>query len=130
MNAPGKLLISGILLALALTAHAGEKAEYIKFEGGQLSQGRDVWLETCESCHGYGIAGAPIPMEPEEWSTRLEQEKTVLYEHAIAGFFGPGGTMMPPRGGNDKLTDAQVKAAVDYMTTLARHYIDQQEKAK
>lgn len=130
MGATGKLLIFGILLAFASTAHAEEKAEYIKFGDGQLSQGRDIWLETCESCHGYGIAGAPIPMEPAEWSARLKQDKGILYGHALEGFYGPQGTMMPPRGGNDKLTDAQVKAAVDYMTTLARHYIDQQEKSK
>lgn len=130
MSRANKLLISGILLASTSPLAAEVKPEYIKFEGSHLSQGRDIWLGTCESCHGYGIAGAPIPMEPSEWSPRLSQEKSVLYEHAIQGFFGPGGTMMPPRGGNDNLTDAQVKAAVDYMTNLARHYIDQQEKAK
>ena len=31
-----------------------------------------------------------------------------------------GKNAMPPRGGNNALTDAQVKAAVDYLTSLAR----------
>ena len=50
----------------------------------------------------------------------------VLYAHAINGFFGPEDTMMPERGGNPELSDTQVRAAVDYMTALAAHYIRQE----
>ena len=46
-----------------------------------------------------------------------------VYDHAINGFFGPDDTMMPERGGNSALTDAEVKAAVDYMVALANYYI-------
>lgn len=119
MRASLALLIALVWLSGAV--HADNPA-YVSFEGESLAQGRTIWLGTCEGCHGYGIAGAPIPMEAEEWAERLDQPLTLLYQHALEGFFGPGGTYMPPRGGNDALTDAEVKLAVDYMTTLARHY--------
>ena len=61
-------------------------------------------------------------MQPADWTPRLGKPLAVLYEHAINGFFGPDDTMMPARGGNDALTDDQVRAAVDYMIRLARHH--------
>lgn len=116
-----------LLSLLATTAIAGDKPAYKAFEGAQLEQGRTIWLGTCEGCHGYGIAGAPIPMEPDAWRPRLEQDRATLYQHAIEGFYGPDYTYMPPRGGNDKLTDDEVRLAVDYMATLAEHYLKHQE---
>lgn len=118
--------LAGALLGTTLWA-AGNP-DYVALEGDTLTHGRVIWLDNCEGCHGYGIAGSPIPMEPSDWRARLEQDQEVLYRHAIEGFFGPDDTMMPPRGGNEKLTDAEVKAAVDYMTALARFYIQQKEK--
>jgi cytochrome c5 len=103
---------------------------YRHFDGPRLAEGRVVWLANCEGCHGYGTAGAPIPMEPDEWRHRLSQQRTTLYRHAIEGFFGPDGTMMPPRGGNESLTDKQVHIAVDYMATLAEYYLQATEQAQ
>jgi len=112
---------------LATTSVAGaEPSPYIEFEGQRLSEGRSIWLDNCEGCHGYGIAGAPIPMQPAAWSPRLAKGAEVLYAHAINGFFGPDDTMMPERGGNPELSDDQVKAAVDYMAALANFYIQQE----
>jgi cytochrome c5 len=42
-----------------------------------------------------------------------------LYDHAIKGFTGKAG-VMPPKGGNAALKDADVKAAVDYMVSKAK----------
>ena len=113
MRVPAVSLIAAILQAVALPAQAAGSV-YPELQPG-LSQGRSIWIANCEGCHGYGIAGAPIPMEPSEWAPRLEKGKATLYEHAINGFFGPDDTMMPERGGNPDLSDAEVKAAVDYM---------------
>lgn len=110
---------SSLLVVLAMTlaanVHAGDK--YPEFEG--LATGRAVWVESCENCHAYGIAGSPKPADKDAWEGRALQGRAVLHTHAIEGFFGPGGTMMPPRGGNDALSDDEVKAAVDYMLRLA-----------
>jgi cytochrome c5 len=51
---------------------------------------------------------------------RLAMGKEALYKSALGGLTGPKGTQMPPRGGNDKLTDDEVKAAVDYMMAIVR----------
>jgi cytochrome c5 len=48
----------------------------------------------------------------------LQQDKEILYEHALRGFHGENGTEMPPRGGNAALSDDEVRAAVDYMVAL------------
>ena len=100
--------------------------QYITSKDKKVSQGREIWLSNCESCHGYGIADAPVPMNPEEWDFRLAKGKSVLYEHAINGFIGPDYSLMPARGGNEKLNDDEVKLAVDYMIFLAGFYINKQ----
>ncbi|MFK8050847.1 MAG: cytochrome c5 family protein [Halioglobus sp.] len=109
-----------LLIALcAMLYPATSFADYPIFSDDRLTLGRSIWLENCEGCHAYGIAGAPLATSKKAWSARIEKGKTTLYLHAIEGFFGPGGTMMPARGGNDSLTDREVSAAVDYMILLA-----------
>lgn len=88
--------------------------------GRRLEQGREVWLGTCGNCHARGVAGAPLIGDTAAWAPRIGQGRAVLHEHAIDGYFGPDGTMMPARGGNPTLTDAQVRAAVDYMVAASR----------
>jgi cytochrome c5 len=101
--------------------------QYITSSDRDISQGRELWIQNCESCHAYGIADAPVPMNPEEWSFRLYKGRQVLYEHAINGFMGPDYSMMPARGGNEELNDKEVKLAVDYMIFLASYYINKLE---
>ncbi|CAA6819704.1 MAG: Cytochrome c5 [uncultured Thiotrichaceae bacterium] len=119
---PAPLVMTG----LETSAEKKGEEKFIKFDAPQLQKGREVWLENCENCHAWGTAGAPIPMEADAWKDRVIKEKTTLYDHAINGFFGPGDTMMPARGGNDVLSDEQVKSAVDYMVALATYYIQSQ----
>ena len=92
---------------------------YTDFDDKHLQYGKTIWLDTCEGCHGWGVADAPIPMNYDEWEHRIAKGKATLYQHAIEGFFGPDDSMMPERGGNPSLTDEEVKAAVDYMFELA-----------
>lgn len=90
------------------------------FEDPALAAGRSIWMGTCQGCHDIGIAGAPKLGDSKAWAPRIAQGKATLYDHAINGHFGPSGTMMPPRGGNDALSDEEVKAAVDYMVAASR----------
>ena len=76
--------------------------------------GKSVYGKTCALCHSAGIAGAPKPGDKDDWGPRIAQGNDTLYKHAIEGFTGAKG-MMPPRGGGTKLTDDEVKAAVDFM---------------
>ena len=116
-----------IALAIAFVA-AASNSDHLELAGQRLAQGRSVWLANCEGCHGYGIAGAPIPMQSSDWTKRLAKGKAVLYKHAINGFFGPEDTLMPERGGNPDLTDEEIMAAVDYMVALATYYIQLERK--
>ncbi len=111
---------------MTTAVYATEDEQFITFNSTQLTLGRDLWIENCKGCHAYGIAGAPIPMQANDWASRVIKKRSVLYDHAINGFFGPDDTMMPERGGNPELSDSQVKLAVDYMLSLAQYYIDKQ----
>ena len=81
--------------------------------------GEGVYKNACVACHGAGIAGAPKVGDKAAWTVRLAQGKPLLYEHAIKGYQGKGG-VMPAKGGNAALTDADVKLAVDYMVAASR----------
>ena len=121
----GLMVACAMVLYVALASSPIAASEqYITSSDQDISQGRELWIQNCESCHGYGIADAPVPMNPNEWSFRLYKGRQVLYEHAINGFMGPDYSMMPARGGNVELNDEEVKLAVDYMIFLASYYIN------
>lgn len=79
-----------------------------------LSLGESVYKSTCSACHQSGLRGAPRIGSAHDWQSRLAQGKEILYKHATHGFRGEKG-YMPSRGSNAKLSEADVKAAVDYM---------------
>ncbi|HEY9396838.1 MAG TPA: c-type cytochrome [Burkholderiales bacterium] len=81
--------------------------------------GEGIYQQACAACHGHGVMGAPKLGDKADWQPRLAQGKDTLYKHAIGGFTGAKG-MMPPKGGNASLSDAQVHAAVDYMAGAAK----------
>ena len=81
--------------------------------GTEAISGKSTYESSCTACHAAGVAGAPKYGDSAAWQSRIAQGKDVLYEHAINGFKGKAG-FMPARGGAD-LSDAAVKAAVNYM---------------
>jgi len=79
--------------------------------------GREIWMGTCQACHAEPMSGAPLITDKAAWAPRIAKGRETLYRSALNGFVGPKGSEMPARGGNASLTDAQVKAAVDYMVS-------------
>jgi len=80
-----------------------------------LVLGAQIWDGTCRGCHGLGIADSPKITDKVAWAPRIAQGVETLYQHALEGHFGSDGAMMPARGGNDSLSDEEVKAAVNFM---------------
>jgi len=79
-----------------------------------LIVGERIYKSTCGICHKSGLNGAPRMGKRDDWEARLAQGNEVLYERALNGYRGSKGSM-PSRGSNPRLTETEVKAAVDYM---------------
>lgn len=84
----------------------------------ELLAGKAVFDKACGLCHGAGTGGAPRPADKANWAPRIAQGNETLYKHALEGFEGAAG-YMPPRGGTT-LSDADVKAGVDYMVAQSK----------
>jgi cytochrome c5 len=74
------------------------------------ADGKKVYESTCVMCHGAGVANAPKFGDKKAWAMHLMRGTDELYQSALKGKGA-----MPPRGANLTLSDAEVKAAVDYM---------------
>ena len=97
------------LLGVASLIAAGNAAAQAK--------GDDIYKKTCAVCHDQGIAGAPKLGDKAAWAPRIKQGKEALY---TVGLKGKPGTGMVAKGGNSSLSDADVKAAVDFMMSKAK----------
>ena len=73
------------------------------------ADGGQVYQQACAACHMSGAAGAPR-LQPSAWADRLPQGIDTLTQHAINGY-----KLMPAKGGRTDLSDAQVRAAVEWM---------------
>jgi cytochrome c5 len=77
--------------------------------------GKKTFDTVCTACHTAGVAGAPKLGDKAAWAPRVAQGKDTLYQSALHGK-----KAMPAKGGNPSLSDADVKAAVDYMVVVAK----------
>lgn len=93
------------------------------FDDEALIAGRSVWMGTCRNCHLLGIAGAPAVTHVVEWDRRLGKGKEALYHSALVGVHGDDGAYrMPPQGGNPRLSEDEVRRAVDYMVAAVANF--------
>ncbi|WP_313401782.1 c-type cytochrome [Stenotrophomonas sp.] len=106
---------TGASAQAAATAAAAAAAAASGAYGGTLD-GKTIFDNLCTACHTSGVGNAPT-LDHSHWDKRLAQGKDTLYKHAIEGYTGPDGGIMPPKGGNAGLSEEQIHAAVDWMTS-------------
>ena len=74
--------------------------------------GKTVFQNSCNACHGSGLLGSPKLGDKAAWAPRIAKGIATLDKHALEGF-----NQMPAKGGNVGLPDDAVKAAVEYMVS-------------
>jgi len=98
--------------AAAQAAALAKAASQVAYGG--TTDGKVIFDNLCTACHTNGVGNAPT-LDHAHWDKRIAQGKDTLYRHAVEGFTGPDGGIMPPKGGNPALTEEQVHATVDWM---------------
>ncbi|MFC0402554.1 c-type cytochrome [Paraburkholderia rhizosphaerae] len=76
--------------------------------------GKALYQSVCQACHAAGVLNAPKFGDKEAWAPRLKDPIDTIYNYAL---HGKGA--MPPKGGSNA-SDADVKAAVDYMISQVK----------
>lgn len=94
---------------------SGTPAADAKAEKTASADGKKTYETVCAACHATGAANAPKAGDKGAWAPRIAQGVEALYKSALNGK-----NVMPARGGNPALGDAEVKAAVDHMVALAK----------
>jgi cytochrome c5 len=84
-------------------------------QSAEASQaGKALYTQVCSTCHAAGVLNAPKFGDKAAWAPRLKDPIDTVYNYAL---HGKGA--MPPKGGSNA-SDADVKAAVDYMISAAK----------
>ena len=79
------------------------------------ADGKKVYDTTCTACHTAGVANAPKPGDKAAWAPRIKQGMDALVQSALKGKGA-----MPPKGGNASLSDADIRAAVEFMVSQSK----------
>ena len=79
------------------------------------ADGTKVYDTTCTACHTAGVANAPKPGDKAAWAPRLKQGTDALVQSVVKGKGA-----MPPKGGNSALSDAEIRAAVEFMVSQSK----------
>ena len=79
------------------------------------ANGEALYKQACQVCHAAGVAGAPKLGDKAAWAARLPSGIDALYASVAKGKGA-----MPPRGGAAQASDADLRAAVEYMTASVK----------
>jgi cytochrome c5 len=91
------------------------QAQAAKPAAGGAADGKKIYDSTCMACHATGVANAPKLGDKAAWAPRIKQGMDTLLQSALKGKGA-----MPPKGGNTSLSDADVRAAIDFMVSQAK----------
>lgn len=79
------------------------------------ASGEALYKQACTVCHAAGVAGAPKTGDKAAWAPRA-----ALGVDALTASVIKGKGAMPPRGGAGAASDADIKAAVQYLLDRAK----------
>jgi cytochrome c5 len=79
------------------------------------ADGKAVYDKVCFACHAQGLAGAPKLGDKALWAPRIKQGMDTLVQSVTQGKGA-----MPPKAGNPSLTDAELRAGVEYMVSQSK----------
>ena len=79
------------------------------------AEGKAVYDKLCFACHQQSVAGSPKLGDKDAWAPRLKQGTDTLVQSVIKGKGA-----MPPKAGNPSLSDAEIRAAVEFMTSQSK----------
>ncbi|WP_430460667.1 c-type cytochrome [Thalassolituus sp. LLYu03] len=95
-----KLMMMAAVTAAAMSANVQAFDAAAKFQ------------QTCNACHGMGVAGAPKAFDKAAWEPRLAKGMDALVNSVTNGL-----NAMPPRGLCMDCTAEQYKELITYMST-------------
>lgn len=77
-------------------------------------RGKQIFDTTCVACHGKDGKGV-LPGTPNLRKVMAKSDED-LVRNTLNGYQSPGSPLaMPPKGGNPSLTEADVRAVIQYM---------------
>jgi len=79
------------------------------------ADGKAVYDKVCHVCHAAGVAGAPKLGDKAAWAPRIQQGMTTLVQSVTNGKGA-----MPPKAGMTSLTDAELRAGVEFMVSQSK----------
>lgn len=94
--------VAGVLMAVTGMAQAER-------------DGKTIYDTKCFACHASGVAGAPKLGDKTAWAPRIAQGDAMIMQNATKGL-----RAMPPKGTCMDCSDAELKAAVDYLVSKAK----------
>ncbi len=79
------------------------------------ANGEALYKQACLACHAAGVAGAPKFGDKAAWAPRVKSGVDAMTASVIKGKGA-----MPPKGGAGSASDADIRAAVEYMVAAAK----------
>lgn len=102
--------IAGLIFLVWWLQGCGSPPDLSEFD---LERGEKVYKNRCIACHLAGMPGnAPKVGRSQQWRPRIEKGLTVLFRHSLEGF-----NAMPPKGGDENLSEGEIKDAVAFMVS-------------
>ncbi|WP_144111427.1 c-type cytochrome [Paraburkholderia sp. BCC1886] len=102
------------MAAMASVPQAAAPAAGAAQSADASQAGKALYQQVCQACHAAGVLNAPKFGDKDAWAPRLKDPMETVYNYAL---HGKGA--MPAKGGSNA-SDADVKAAVDYMVSAVK----------
>ncbi len=117
-SAPAAAVAAGpspdVVAALASANKGAPAAAPAAAAGANGSVGEALYKQACVACHASSVAGSPKLGDKAAWAPRL-----ALGTEGLTASVIKGKGVMPPKGGSTA-SDADIRAAVEFMTATVR----------
>ena len=101
---------------MKLTTSLAVAASLFAFSGiASADKGKEIYDTKCFTCHASGVAGAPKFGDKAAWEPRIATGMDAIMKVVINGKGA-----MPPKGTCMDCSDADLKAATEYMINAVK----------